>query len=1626
MLSVQTFQRFGGNAEEARKEMDRVKVVLEKYFDENPAAVDEIIDEKAFVELKKQPAVVALFPSDIRDALNEHTLFSIFNVVRIINGMEASNAKIAAYMITVDDWESINEESKPAQSIGGSIVPLSDATSLFVNDAPLCSRTVNDGITMLRQEMKKLEKVHLKRMADLDDEFVVKRRQIEADLDFNLRQATGSALAWSNIIDRFSYIPRLVMQAKPSGRLEEIMRGLSFLGNAVYISSLSREIPRATDYIFSLSLGKQTLDFPRNEKDLIRSSKSNDVLSIFGPDANTFHNVVGRRWLLHSMNSEELEAESAEYDRKISTLRSAIFLNVQLSQSDKSMIDNHMQTIFPQSLIYTTIGGDPSTPENIAVARPLHSITIGYFTLGLETKKTLSVIESWMQKRISFVVSRKKRERFADSQEKVNAYNDNVDFLKLAGKLFHVDAYKKFLDDPTWFEKSVVYVVRYFYTKYLRARPREWKFLTPFTLNQKLKDARYSEANAIMQMSFKSFCAKISASLSSRLARLMRMAVLSSFVLDVCTRAYSFMKLAELYVDTIDVLLQDDVRVDLFAVNAKNPILLTILPQDDITRVAFSALGKFVTLDAVSFEDGLLFYFSCMYLYRRYKNENVSVLDSANSFYPFLLNLQDLDASKRSDISNAFVGITPPRVWNVSDFKTAVLVLTHSPDPPFSLRQVDSLQIIARDIVSKNAPPFSYDTFSREVKNNSSFAVITFQPDQINLTAIARQILFMLDILLGGTVLSNGDIPFKKTCLQNNRHGTFFSVYMACLIVYVRSTEVDLIYQATSALDLWMTLHAHFDSYKSSRMLLSEAILETYEPEKTSEEPRPAFSIAQEQLMLNVVKQYIIPNVSSVTKLESAVLGLYALYPETKKIIWESCPPEILNIARGWLDVNYLQHMCGMSSEFEFGPWIEAKRFMFLLTDEDIAASIYSAASIFNDSSPTSQQLSSIYSQKSTAWNSVKELHAKMYNSVIDYLVLPANDASALDTAISEAIKRPEQFEVSNFQSARDYNELIYVYRYHAARHSKIIFDIASVTMLDTACSSMVDGLLSSAVSYGKSSIRTQIQDPLVSEEGLRAAFPSFLGAQVGELSSIFSDLLGDASVSFDDLFCVLAASILLSESELNIAGFADGSALSLNTLSRGVVVIALSLLREHIQDKSTVVDYVVRLSSALLGSDEATKTAFKRESYAFFNLLEELLFTTTESAEIPDHILADVAHSYLFKISAEIGEQDIFSKPGGNGHGKIYNLLSELYRTIIFTGDIAAQRFITEYVDTAVRLLNEKRYDEYNTSIVSKNFSFFKEMCQQDVLKAAFLDNWTTEAFNILNSVKTLLIYSKNTALTFIGTFREHFRRAAASNISPFMIFESLLGQNGSMLAHVCEVLISAQEKANPTLDISEFTTTERSILALSTELNISLRYSKRDIFAFKSPQLVGILYLLETILAASAITVTPGLKNLAANALRTATANQTADAIRSALVKMKDSSELRLFANFSAEMKTLGEIVNNTPRYGSIQIAWAAFIEQLIVELKNVEVDIELATKWDNAILEANKTESQSIDLRTTAETVVLDHLANRASVVWDSIIASTSIDGAYEHVFVANNYLLCDVGPHRHLAVAIASEK
>jgi hypothetical protein len=1588
MLSLQIFTRQNVDVALARKEMEQVAQTLRLHFVENPDALDRIISEDAFLKLNEYPNVIAFFPENVRVALTMFNLFSVFNLMRSIDQLNVDSALLAAYMISMQDWNSIRQKDALVQQIGASIVDVDTAAAIFVNDAPLCSRTVSDMIASIRSDIESLKRTHIAKLNSLDQIVQQEIQSTEKDIQDSVDRAIQTTKSWSNIISKFSYVEYVIRSINPSVDEKRIMAFISRFGNAIYASYLSREVPILTDALRAVAVGRYKHEYP---DDLLKAADKYELSSVLGNTSFEMHTLVGRRWLMYSLDKFQLQEESQQLDNDVLMIRQKVQdMLTALNSQNLSQIMNMFDETLPQFLLLSTIGTSAASEDINQFRNELKVILFEYFKITDAIQEFIDGTKRAIETNGLSVVDYDMFSRLSDLIAGCQQYKSLVDeFYNSELALTAVNAYRRLIEDDT---------VRFDITFYgllfeLNNSADIGLVQSPFRFERIVTYSKFNpkiRLDGILSLKFKKEDAGLRQTDQSFYVRGLDYYPLV-YVYGY-TRAFLFF--ASKYPNAFAEFIGDTFNINLRNISSTSFILNAIFPADNIFRYGFSALNKFINVTD-DYVDGIKNYFACMYIYRNYKSVNFAAIPPTNVFYDVLSRYVDENVMK-PNIGDFFNNINPPSSWSDDEFLEIVGKTTKAP------KLVSSVIYFSKNSneLDRLRPVAEHKTIAREIEKETNFRLLSYNQSYQDEEFVKRTFL-ALDELLGGTISPKGDIILKDACVYvNQAKERFFSVLFACVFVYIRIMEDEPQYPGSSILTMWMLLESHFNSAGSTQSRLSDVILSTLDNEETPSREQQPSPFAFETVW-DIATRFI--RVIQFHKfkprtIESVLLGGDGFFKTAKIFLWKKCSEEHKRIISSWINVRLAYYHTQLDAN-DVSPWIDVKRILFLMNDHAIASTIY-GFHVLDIQTETARAMLDEYAQD-LKWPRIsqQQQHAA-------YAIRNVNDV--------DAIQRLEVNSVSN-SSALTTRELSIIQAYAGIQQISMIFELFQMLAFDEILHKMSrrvikeknDALDAFVVNFSQNEKESRnIMEYFNDETSSRSSF-----------YPILLNLSNTAQVTISDFLNVLLSVVLLLEDEaVDLSNF-QNQALFVLESDKSIGTNALSANKNQITSE-LLTAAILQLTTQLKIDGQDVIEEFKQNVNQTCTLVSDVIYTEHEDK---DAVVRRDSSFFLVEMYMNMLSTLDYTEENKKRYEELFDSLKAAYMHLIELDTKTVERYIRQ-----LESLKATRDLESYTTEASTLSIELQRMLDPAPFKASYDTSWLVEARDAIDYMIEMMLYLNAERHRVETNLKVAFKRLCNARVSPSFIFSRLDTDYSSLVMSYFDLFggLENQQSVRLLPNANDLPQEYTAILYFAYETQTPLN---KCIWGYHHPfypPYVSVILTLRQIETACAIDNYAGVFAFSLAQIRQEVQQDLRELI-SANLQDEAFATVGTVADLRDRLMTFTASIMTADRYTPIQVIWSMTLKELINDLKEQSSSVidYITTQWrDFVFSEYNQSQ---LPLKEKLEQITVRFITALLKEKWASIL-ETKLEGdsAYT-VFVEDNILLTQYGIHGELAALIKAQ-
>lgn len=1624
MLSLKVFGQRDVDVKAARRRFEGIAKRITERFDDLPRISNKIITKDAYDELRKHPDIVAKFPPDVKRALTSYDSINVFNVVRTMGALDVPDELIMAYMIS----EKHLEEIMPA--VGGSIVPVEQVEEVFVSGEPLCSHNVAVEIQQIQRQIAQLRQKLDDKLLQLDLDQQAAFSIIETNLKKEVSDIGEAMRAWPLLINSFSYTRDFSLSMRSNPAEKGVAAVITRLGNAIYQTMLSRNLITVDALYKTLPLGDLDLNIPVDIEllaDITRNSI--DPLVVFGSNATTFHALVGRRWLLLNSTAEELRRESQIVDDALNALYADIN---RLTQNQK--LNSLFKDTFPPDFIFHLIKGYTNSREIEDLKANLFSVILSYFELSQNVVTAVQKVKVWWTTRLADIFDKNTRDGILEQIENVNRYI--AAYNELASTFNVAETYKLFFTPKYSFLLNVVEL----FVRLRKLSPvslmkfNQQDIVAPHQLNLSLSNTQ--DFDFAQEVIFRERLRDMIDTIIDEIQ-----SVSDNVLRRIYTDVRSCLTFLSHFSKRVQPLLISQGLIDIRVIASNDAILSSFVGSEGIPKYAFFALSNFWSVSNVSIIDAIKNYYAHVHLYRLLKRtRTVSNLDPANRFASFLNDLQTrFDSDEQFDLSNIFETAATAIFsdWNGFEFENAVAAIDSR--LPLTILDVAPLD----PLLISNRPSFASSVMSNTiggvVEKDPTVGTPTVPSYQNstpeNLKQATVDVFRTLDTILGGTVSGGGDVVLLDTFLYKIDGRTSLSFYLAALWIFTKITRKDARYANWSSLDMWMYIIDHIDNHKDTTGLLGfqwndYSAIDT----STSSDVVSIGEFDISTFFNNFTPQYVIDvDTTNEQSLETIIVGKHQYYANFKLGVWKSLPYHLKELIYSWLTPSQYQRHCAVHNANNPYVWIDFKRTLFLLSDEGIAATLYTGF-ISGTLNPTEVFTSNTYSIfAGLAQNRISFAEAIFKDTTWERLPFYSIGSDSWPAA---------DITVDTFGgNQREYNEFLLIYRQHTAQQYITAFHL-------TKNSAFPVGLFYKSKAHAQTILDRQAltlidKNSVITPSILHDIFDSVYRQGVDAISEPLRAVIDNPETTFSQLELFLYV--------ISTTGGKSSSPVIASTITPTSDVTAwdvrAALMFQQLKKsdqastssgtssgQSAIRRFARQVSNALFNASPDVKTTFLNAINAFNNYVmnaltpeEELIYDDEVSYEN-----ARIAIDAVFDIFYEIGTSSIVSITDHSTTRSIFQApFDVLSNTILYNGADVSDDFAIEQIAFFKKLilhLDVNELQEYEQTLQGSS-SAYKNWFTKDILSRAFKrESWKERAISFFQNVIVATTYTIQKSLEVKRNMRALFVDLSNNYFSTGMILRGVRNAKNHDLFFIYSVLGGSVARVD--VETPEFNLASLIVIALNNSglltTNITSITSYRS--AAMPPPLFAISYILRTFSGFGGIATHTGLQRFSIKQIRSnAFVEQVYVQVITELNALNELIDLT-FDRFVMVLVNVNSMLNKLARYHPMQVVWCMVLEQLARKLETQSTSDIIQNEWFDYIRSIPSVQKDTIitsQLGSLCLKWIVNNIFDEFKHVLDNQISE---EDKYNHytIFTANNLLLTDHGIHRELTLAIANEK
>lgn len=1569
LLSVQQFET---NAANAVAFLDAVALKLKDILRESPEEEHRIVTNAAFDELRARFDVVARFPQQIGALFSDYDSFPIFSILR---STHVPSHVVAAYMIRVDVYANL----APA-SIAGRLVPL-DTAAIYASGRPACSSDITVELAELRQQLQALTARTQAEMAT-----ILNRQQQATDAAAQEVNAALSAASRTNstrqlLISAFSHHSVVVQKLQTNKELSQAMEVIARLGNAIYQAMLSREDPYSAALYARYELGTLQAPIPDSYAALMKASRRDlDSLSIVG--GRTFHNMIGQRWMLLRMSEDRLLRYSQYIDSRIASIFSSIPESVQVE------VTTLFAETFPTNFVFEMAGRGYASLRDIPIQRQLFERIVEYTKLTTTIKNALKIVMLWWSMKLAELV---KLKRLTKIRQLVSAVKDYDAVARRLEETQTVEAYEALFVDTNSFSRTVGLLFEQFAT--MSSSITRNVFESPGALTAYLLSI--GDYNAYQKRIFDPY-------LKAQINTVNGMIKLDQpYSSAVLTDVRSLLAVARRHPQTISNLLSS--QRDTFFFNDLNEID-DALPMFTMPTASFAVLFPVwrETSPGRSIFDILVDYYARVRLYYAVKWSPERIGDGANAYEEFIRSLRRSDGGLVT-VKDALTVSEQKVAWDAKRYNKVhrrivenVKLASIVPNSFFRTSPFESKLQVARATLVSIAK--YYFTGQRIISSQGLNRVIV-------------GIFDVLDIAQGGTVTSAGMPRHTEAPLYKSKNATFFSLYMVCLLVYVELAQADPVHPGTAAFDAWRYTVDYFDSYQSnpSPELVGARVYRSFDMKNTEVDPLSSNTLPAPNVGITL-PQYVIPSFGG-PSFEAIVYGEKQYYTALKYSIYDSLRDEVKTVVRSWLSANELQKPCVVGDLKE--TWLLAKHAILSLNDPLIAAHLYyttvcASINVAIDQVPANKIYTDFVNTRmggsEIGWGTITAQIVACKTWMQDMLASPKWNPVVLDE-ISALASASNTAQIGDTMDVRTYNEFSMVHSWHFTQQTEIMLKLARhVQFTGKLAARDQTNIRAQAAKTSRGSFAN-----LVSNDTLTVHFSQLLSIEEEDTILVTSlrALFSDSKSSADQLLAVFFFTLTCIELDVRD----NDQLIALLSAEQPPNNYKIAVLRRVIIPLIKVTETFNQITKRVLENSDRV-AMFTQAVDLSVDAILDVLFkgavaepTTRVADDAVDAALAVVYETYLTALSSEYALYEMHKL-----HRYIIEDVCERAFAALGKDEINRSNFIKHI--TEVRNSNDY-------AAVAKKSLFFSRLTP-NALKRAYnaTDNFKAPIIKLCDAFIMLANYASYTAAMQGYVLQRVTRELCAGQRIP----------PGRLLGHFMES--STFETKCITLDTfanpgqlpkylsSDFPEKFHYIVDVNAALPFKLTQLVTWSYYFTHPAIIHAVYALEFFRSINPHSYDEGWRRRCAQAAR------TAPTIIEGIARYIDEQigdGFVLDALYRFLEGALATVAKTAQRHEAAHVLWDETLRHLSANLQSWGTRSDLLESWQARAIKMSQQESYSL-MDAGAKAVAAWLRANIKKTFDEQLVEDSSLTTCYR-VFVKNNVLLTDYGPHRVLASVFA---
>ncbi len=1595
LLSLQQFKINPSTA------VDRLDEAARRLRDVLPEEERAIITEDAFETLRRSPEVVAQFPSEIASLFTDYDSFPIFSIVR---SSQVPAHVVAAYMVRADKYASF----APAP-VEGRLLPIDEA-AIYVGDHSMCTSDVMAELREMRVKFRAL-----KRRTDSKLQQLALRHQAatQAAADAvadKLREADDANQTARHLLNALRSSTPLFPDAQDREEASRHTAAVVALANVIHQCMVSREPPMGSTFYANIPMGSLELALPTSADEVITMQQRRDLTEALG--GYTFHNLVGRRWLLLQLPPGELLEYSDDVDDQLTAFYGAMPPKMQ------SLLAATFLETFPRGFIFKLAGGGDAPLRNTEIQRLLHQAVVDYATLPLTIRAGLDVVRRWWSMKLADLFDLTTLKNVRDSLEGVETYKRVVNGLD--GDVPY-QAYKELFLDDVSFETTVGRLFTRLNAMSAQSRAStSTTFLSPGSLANYLRTA--GDYNDVQRGIFVKY-------LSEAIAAIETTGALPT-VNAVRTDIRSILSLARRHPQAIDVLLtsqEDDVNIA--GIGVGDDSVLTALGVSKTQQViVFLPIWQELT-PSVPVLEALYRYFARLRLYYAVAAATEVPELVGNRYSGVIEQMRDERGVLRK-FSDAFEGSRGVE-WDAPDFDDAMKNLQQS-DAKYMRPALSAFQRpYIRTDLSKTAATLGGALNLTPIVTKFSSAMTISDP-KARRQALCEQIFDLLDLLLGGFVSPTGEQQLGELAVYKTNTETFFSLYALCLLVYISASQPPN-YQNMTTFDLWRYTVDHFDNYTATQSSVEARAFRSYPERKRALPPLTIEPLPPPQLAGTTMAQRVIPFLTSSKakwrSFDDIVYGMKSKYfAALKSDIYARIDNTVKTLMWNWLQPDsYLQAPC-LITDADRQLWITAKRAIFSLSDLNVAASLYYAtfciiANVVDDSDTVNKLYVESVQQKmndgTSGWSGVVSPLAgtlRLSQSMLGgKLWSPKYLDEILDNSNAPVLQKTPS-------DARTYLEMASVHAWHHTQQTYVAMLVTRYTLMGELMTTGPAGLVQNVRAVCK-----RLADPFTTLFPLADVLNQFTQAFVDVpsdaslLLTSLSNLIGRSNLSIDSLLTFMFFVLMCHEH--NIKTTSDYQTF-VNTLNADASNLEDNSIRALIVSMGFFLSDANRLATFGLVSELSGSTpridALVQVIDSLINKVVSALFP--EDLGVVEEPTADkdidAALDTIMKVCYRVLAQKYQSRKMHVAHEHIVREAFDISLRAIFGSD--------ETRTTFVKNISALRAAE-NYEAATKSWNLFLELDQATLQTLTPTGNWRAPIDELCRAFLTVARYASSMVQLQRVTLKQIVREMySQQRLSPKMVLLDFINPN--QFDVLCATLATFPTVQRPPQYASEdLPDSLQYLVQVNAKLSRKLTHTTSWRYYFVIPPILYAIHAFELFRGVNPVSYDEGWRRICFQQLRADSSqldelNRVIDAI---------PPDFKLEELYNVLIGATKAVVRDKPRDHPVHVLWDETLKTLSTQLQEeptrhgLRVECEERTK--------RRANVQTYSIVAESAQVVADWIKQRFKITLvdqlkpqEATLAEEVADNWQYRVSVAENKYLLSFGPHVALATLLVPQK